>query len=500
MQIKATTTASDAPHLLASYGQIVLFGDSITEGAWNTEWFSYGAALAHDYNRKLDVLNRGFGGYTTRQALSLLTRIFPARNKDVKLVLLFFGANDAVLPGFMQHVPLDEYIHNVEHIVHSAQLQDKVIVVTPPPIDEYTTGPERHARVTKEYAEALQAWCSKHDVPCADVWCAFMDHLGWQPGQPLPGDKANPRSQELTELFRDGLHPVSSGYRIIYETIKLSIAKHFPDLASDKLELQVPPWRPAFEPPQGTHTRYILETGWWNRDEAEQLYALATPEELAKIRSFIFPRDREMALGSLLLQKYYISRVLGRPWHGIRIERDGSNRPKCINRAVRQHDYNVSHHAESVALAALMEAGPVGIDLTQKFEDGKSLNDFKDVFTQREWAAIHGKPERFQQHWAIKEALVKAAGVGIVGNLLNIEALDVIYVSEYEPVCVSAVGSLTINEHWGPGGLWQVELHYLPRHRTAAVAYKEDKPVAAMRFTELKVDDILKEARRDDLY
>ncbi|ORY87675.1 GDSL Lipase/Acylhydrolase family protein, partial [Protomyces lactucae-debilis] len=239
MQIKAVEQPVSS---LASYGQIVLFGDSITEGAWNVEWFSHGAALAHDYNRRLDVMNRGFGGYTTRQALELLPRIFPTKTDDLKLVLLFFGANDAVLPGFVQHVPLKEYIANIRQLVESPQLAGKVIVLTPPPVDEYTTGEERKAEATRQYAEALQSWCTDNKIPCADVWRAYMDQLDWKAGQPLPGSLANPQNTMLTSFFRDGLHPVSAGYLIIYDTVKAAIEQHFPELSPDNVEPQVPHW------------------------------------------------------------------------------------------------------------------------------------------------------------------------------------------------------------------------------------------------------------------
>ncbi len=49
---------------------------------------------------QVDVLNRGFGGYNTRWALFLLDGILSSLgSQDVALATLFFGANDAALPG-----------------------------------------------------------------------------------------------------------------------------------------------------------------------------------------------------------------------------------------------------------------------------------------------------------------------------------------------------------------------------------------------------------------
>lgn len=43
--------------------ETVMFGDSITQGAWSTD--GLGTALANAYQRKLDVLNRGLSGYNS---------------------------------------------------------------------------------------------------------------------------------------------------------------------------------------------------------------------------------------------------------------------------------------------------------------------------------------------------------------------------------------------------------------------------------------------------
>ncbi|KFY19328.1 hypothetical protein V491_04493 [Pseudogymnoascus sp. VKM F-3775] len=43
------------------YKQFLLFGDSITQGAFDqSKGFALGAQLAHDYMRRLDVIGRGF--------------------------------------------------------------------------------------------------------------------------------------------------------------------------------------------------------------------------------------------------------------------------------------------------------------------------------------------------------------------------------------------------------------------------------------------------------
>lgn len=70
---------------------------------------------------QLDILVRGYSGYNTRWALKVLERVFPPQEKEAPVaIIVFFGANDAALPdrtSAYQHVPLDEYRHNLHSIV-----------------------------------------------------------------------------------------------------------------------------------------------------------------------------------------------------------------------------------------------------------------------------------------------------------------------------------------------------------------------------------------------
>src|SRR5882757_10517142 len=92
------------------YPQFILFGDSITQGCSHVLYSS----LSEWYSRRLDVLNRGFSGYTAPAGFDNLLEFFPAVRPSpsaprVQLMTVFFGANDACLPGTPQHVPVEEY-------------------------------------------------------------------------------------------------------------------------------------------------------------------------------------------------------------------------------------------------------------------------------------------------------------------------------------------------------------------------------------------------------
>ena len=121
------------------YGRpvILAFGDSITEHAWDVSIEGWLAKLGDLYIRRADVLNRGFSGYNTRWGVDIVDSVVVKAAPD--FVILFFGANDAVEVGIVQHVPLDEYIDNLHIIIQRIRKSIPnidILLITPPPIDE----------------------------------------------------------------------------------------------------------------------------------------------------------------------------------------------------------------------------------------------------------------------------------------------------------------------------------------------------------------------------
>jgi len=109
--------------LTGERASVVLFGDSLTQRGWGEGgWCS---SVAHLFQRRADVYNRGYGGYNSRWARYLLPHLFPlpGGNPTSKhfLVVVWFGANDAALPSENPHVPLEEYAENVRAILAHVQ-------------------------------------------------------------------------------------------------------------------------------------------------------------------------------------------------------------------------------------------------------------------------------------------------------------------------------------------------------------------------------------------
>lgn len=261
--------------MAAPYPQVVLFGDSLFQGAPDTlDGFSLQAALQAHCIRRYDVVNRGFSGYNTAQALRALPSVFPLPppapspfTPRIAYLVVLLGANDAALPAAVdnQHVDLAAYAANLEAILTHPHVQahqpGTILVVTPPPLDgirlnqveragaSQPVTTSRAARVSAQYAEAARR--AAQAVPNAtvvDLHKVLMDlatarTAGFDPaGGVMLGDEAGGQRGYLANLLTDGLHLSGEGYRVFFQELR----KHIDGPAGETTEDWVyPAWRVA---------------------------------------------------------------------------------------------------------------------------------------------------------------------------------------------------------------------------------------------------------------
>lgn len=278
-----------------TYPQFLLLGDSITE--FST--LSLQACLSTAYIRRLDVINRGLSGYTSVLGLSTLRRLLPlpltphhSHTLEIPVATIFFGANDAVLPGYPQHVPMQQYIAALTEMVHypafetpqqAANRPTQIILITPPPVNEHqlaTAGPiQRKAGVTAQYARAVTRLGALQgsNVHTLDLWQLFMTRVGWTPSmgreccsqhieyalesisptnlsstaqqQHIPGCRHLPTAHlpdsqhSLDDLLDDGLHLNTKGYELLYEEMMRLIHEEIPQCAPLNIPVVVQDWK-----------------------------------------------------------------------------------------------------------------------------------------------------------------------------------------------------------------------------------------------------------------
>lgn len=215
---------------------ILLLGDSLTQLCWE----GWGAHLAHVYQRRADVVNRGFAGYNTTFYLQLPDEtVFASNtrrtitNTNCCLVLLWFGANDAGLPGLADHhyVSLQDYQQNLHALIDKVQQKTAcphIMLLTPPPVhheqrlafqkrkygDKATGKLERTLENTGLYATACAAVARERKVACCDIYHLMMED----------SDK------DWSTYLHDGLHFSKAGHEWLGATLVKAIQQAFPDL------------------------------------------------------------------------------------------------------------------------------------------------------------------------------------------------------------------------------------------------------------------------------
>jgi len=235
-------------------GKFILLGDSITQLSFSASLSGWGAHLADVYQRRVDVYNRGFGGYNTDWFLQYLQTpegkhdIWDLRghtNDSVKLVTIFFGANDASdeTLNLRHHVPLERFEQNLRTIANLCRENFghdvRMIFITPPPVyhksriqyqiqrygAEKATGKlERTLELSGLYADVVCKVAKDLHVPCLHLWKQMQD-------ESPPTDSSLDEDQPWGQYLNDGLHLSQLGNTFLAQRLVTLIQQSYPDIA-----------------------------------------------------------------------------------------------------------------------------------------------------------------------------------------------------------------------------------------------------------------------------
>jgi lysophospholipase L1-like esterase len=255
MNLNSVTTLT--PPLMRR-NKIILLGDSITQMSFSAKLSGWGAHLADHYQRRCDVYNRGMSGYNTDWYLQYLQTnvgqqdVFDCiRNADdpenvhasseshaVKLVTIFFGANDASCQKLnpRHHVPLDRFQSNLSKLVHLCQerfgKEIRIIFITPPPVhhssrlryqverygDKASGDLERNLDLASKYADAVMEVARDLGYPCLNIFKLMLDAV--------PGE-----GEGWSKFLSDGLHLSGEGNMFLGEHLIELIHREYPEIA-----------------------------------------------------------------------------------------------------------------------------------------------------------------------------------------------------------------------------------------------------------------------------
>lgn len=143
--------------------------------------------------------------------------------------------------------------------------------------------------------------------------------------------------------------------------------------------------------------------------------SICTEVEAQKVFRFLHLKDKELAFGSLLLQKHIIHSLFNVPLNDISISRTKLGKPYCQHYNIAPaFNYNVSHDGQFVAMTFSQHC-QTGIDIMETTRMMR-LADLGNSFLPSERANITGAADPSLQLfrlWCVKEAYIKALGTGM---------------------------------------------------------------------------------------
>jgi phosphopantetheinyl transferase (holo-ACP synthase) len=144
-------------------------------------------------------------------------------------------------------------------------------------------------------------------------------------------------------------------------------------------------------------------------------------------------------------------------------------------------NFNISHAGDVVLFAAerdcLVGVDVMPVELTAASDTVDSFLTLMDAcFTPAEWRCIrapqteHARLRQFYRHWVLKEAYIKAVGVGLAHDLRAIECAVPPLRSDALPCGGAEPERVGVSVHGQPLHAWAFALFDLDAHYVAAVA------------------------------
>jgi 4'-phosphopantetheinyl transferase len=227
---------------------------------------------------------------------------------------------------------------------------------------------------------------------------------------------------------------------------------------------------------------YVLSDDVRDAATLERYAALLSPDERVRRERFVFERDRHQFLVTRGFVRTLIGRELGADPATLAFVADGYGRPSLSAPAGTDLEFNISHTNGLVACALARDA-EIGVDV----EDATRTTDrdlARRFFSPAEADALDALPpaarqDRFYEYWTLKEAYIKARGMGLS---LPLDGFTMI-VDGREPPQIRFEPSITDDP-----GSWQfAQFTPTSRHRLAVAVRRRhgDRRISLRAFAQL---------------
>lgn len=201
---------------------LFIFGDSITQGYWDSEggWVDRVKAsvqskdIANKFSTYHGVYNLGIDGNTTRQVINRFNNETQARLwPDCDYGVIFaIGINDTLFREQKDYISTpSQYKEDLAILLQQArELTPRIAFVNLCPVDETLTNPLPNSSTGKSFTNerinafnnVLGEFCSTNDVTLINVHDQFM---------------------KSSNALADGLHPNAKGHQIIAKAVQPTV-------------------------------------------------------------------------------------------------------------------------------------------------------------------------------------------------------------------------------------------------------------------------------------
>jgi 4'-phosphopantetheinyl transferase len=149
-----------------------------------------------------------------------------------------------------------------------------------------------------------------------------------------------------------------------------------------------------------------------------------SPQERARADRMLSPGRRRRFLARRWMARTLLARELGKDPGGLVLERScercGELHPVSpLVAGSRRVWWSASSSAGRAAVA--ISGWRVGLDLENRDERPRWERIARRFYSEDEQSAVAGSPTRFLEYWTLKEAYLKALGLGLPGGLQSLE-------------------------------------------------------------------------------
>jgi len=198
---------------------ILIFGDSITYGAWDEEggWAQRlrkvidERIIKSQFNKYHVLYNLGIPGDQTGDLIERFEQEVKARSQEEETIILFaIGINDSSYhnPTGSLSTSFHQFQKNISQLISLArEYTEKIVFIGLTPVDELKVDPmpwyegysykNDHIR---KYDEAIQDRCKKENIPFIPVFQEWV-------------------KTDYKKLLIDGVHPNTKGHEVLFEIV-----------------------------------------------------------------------------------------------------------------------------------------------------------------------------------------------------------------------------------------------------------------------------------------